>query len=446
MTLLRLPCGGRPPVPAPARLIQAAWPPPPQGQGPHVPLAGAPYGRLGPSPACCQAEALVVVTAAACLANPCGNHLHDWGGRPLQGRRDQEPGLSGSRHRDDEDRHRDFRPADRPPTPPVLGPARAWPAIAPCPAGRPRGGPGPVGLRGSPPRTPRRPPTLLPRSRPPWVGPPRSPPPPGQALPPPSPRTGVQTGGDPRRHGGGAIQPAHARRARRRLRLPPQPHRPGRFRLHGLAGRQRVLPTIPPRRLGQRPPREAREHLSHDHPVLGADRLRPGGTPSPGCIQGAGAPALGPGAGPRGIIPRPRVSAAPPRRMCLRKQPPRLPFDGCPVPGAICGQGLQHPPARLQAKRRQEWRHGRLVPAPHHPCAPWPQTPPAWSGAHGGNRPSTRWPPLPSLGRVAHDAPPLLSGTPLWPSPPGGCRMGRVLATPNPRNYCLVGPSTRKPR
>jgi hypothetical protein len=72
-----------------------------------------------------------VVTAAIFPATTGGTRLHPRGGRPIQSRRHQAPGLAVPRHRDDEARHRDFWPADRPPAPPVCVPERAAPALAP---------------------------------------------------------------------------------------------------------------------------------------------------------------------------------------------------------------------------------------------------------------------------------------------------------------------------
>jgi hypothetical protein len=439
MTFLRVPFGLRPPAPSPAGLIQAELEQPPQGQGHQLPREGAQPRFLGPRPACCQAEALGVVTAAVVLANTCGTRLHDLGGRQIQGRRDQAPGRSGPRHRDGADMHGDCRPPDRPPAPPLLVPARASPAIAPRPAGSPRGGPVHVVWRGREPLTPRRPTPLRPRSGhhrgvEPCLAP--------QARQPrhlPFPWRRVQAGFDHRRDGVGPSTYAPDRRTRLGLRWPQPLHRPGRCGLHGLARRHLVLPTIPPCRMGQLDPRRPRYHIAQAPPVVRAERLRSVGTPSPGVMTGAGAPDCGTGAVPRGLIPCDRMIAAPPDRPFRLDHPPRLPFSGVAVPSARLGNVLQHPPARRQAKRRQNWRAGMRFPAPHHPCDPRHKTPPAWPGETCRKRPQKRLPPLPPWCRFAHDAPPLLSGHHIWPSPPEGCLVGSVFARQNPRNYCIVG-------
>jgi hypothetical protein len=435
MTLLSVPCGFRPPAPSPAGLLQAALEQPQQGQGHHWPLEGAQPRVLGPCPACVPAEALCVVTAAVFLAKTCGTRLHDLGGRPLQGRRDPEPGRSVPRHGDGDDLPGDCRPTDRPPAPQRFRPARASPAIAPSPAGSPRGGAVHVVGRGREPLTPLRPTPLRPGSGHHRVVEPGLAPPARQPRKLPVPWRRVQAGCDPCRDGVGPLTSAHDRRPRLGLRLPPQLHRPGRCGLHGLARRHLVLPTRQPCRRGQIAPRRPRYHIAQDHPVVRADRLRSVGTPSPGFRNSAGAPDLGTGAVPRGLIPCARMIAAPPDRPFRRDHPPRLPFYGCAVPRALLGNVLQHPPARLQAKRRQNWRAGLRFPAPHHPGAPRHNTHPAWPGENCRQRPQQRLPPSPPWCRCAHDAPPLLSGHHIWPSPPEGCLGGSVFASQNPRNY-----------
>ena len=162
-------------------------------------------------------------------------------------------------------------------------------------------------------------------------------------------------------------------------------------------------------------------------------------------MKGAGAPDLGTGAVQLGIIHGDRMLAAPPDRPFLLDQPQRLPFYGVAVPSAILGTVLPHPPARLQAKRRQNLRDGRLFPAQHHPCDSRPKPPPAWPGETCRKRPQQRVPPIPQLCSFAHDAPPLLSANQIWPSQPAGCLVGSVFARQNPRNYCLGGLYRAKP-
>ena len=220
LTFLSVPFGFRPPAPYPAGLLQAALEQPQQGQGHHVHLEGAQHRFLGPRPAFFHAEALLVVTEAVFLATTCGTRLHDRGGRQSQGRRDQEPGLSVPRPRDGEGMHGDFRPTNRPPAPPLFVPERASPAIDPSPAGSPRGGPGPVVVRGREPLTPLRPTPLRPGSGHHRVVEPCIDPQARQHLKLPFPWSRVQAGFDHRRDGVGPLKHAHDRRTRLCLRWP----------------------------------------------------------------------------------------------------------------------------------------------------------------------------------------------------------------------------------
>src|SRR5262245_19737627 len=148
MTFLSVPFGFGPPAPHPTGLIQAELQQPQQGQGHHLHLEGAQHGLLSPRPAFFHAETLLMVTEAIFLAKTGRKRLHDLGGRQIQGRRHQEPELSVPRHRDDEDMHGNFRATDRPPAPQIFVPEQASPAIAPSPAGSPKGGPVYMVLRG----------------------------------------------------------------------------------------------------------------------------------------------------------------------------------------------------------------------------------------------------------------------------------------------------------
>lgn len=225
-----------------------------------------------------------MVTEAIFLANAGGTHLHDLGGRQIQGRRHQEPRLVVPRHRDDKDMYRNFWPTDRPSAPPVSVPERAAPALHPGPASPPRDGPVHMVLRGREPLTPLRPTTSRLGSGHHWVIQPCIDPQPRQHLYPPFPRTRVQTGFNDHRHRVRPNTHAHDRRARLHLHLPQQPHGLGRCGLKGLADWQRGFPTIPPCRMGQIHPRGTRDHIAHDDPVVGSNRLRPIRTTSAGCI------------------------------------------------------------------------------------------------------------------------------------------------------------------
>src|SRR5215510_2507314 len=235
MTFLSVPFGFGPPAPHPTGLIQAELQPPQQGQGHHLHLEGAQHGLLSPRPAFFHAETLLMVTEAIFLAKTGRKRLHDLGGRQIQGRRHQEPELSVPRHRDDEDMHGNFRATDRPPAPQMFVPEQASPAIAPSPAGSPKGGPVYMVLRGRKPLTPLRPTTLRLGSGHHWVVQPGIHSQPRQNLYSPSPRTRVQARFDYRRHGVGPIKHAQDRRTRLRIRLTQPLHGPGRFGLNGLA-------------------------------------------------------------------------------------------------------------------------------------------------------------------------------------------------------------------
>jgi hypothetical protein len=139
----------------------------------------------------------------------------------------------------------------------------------------------------------------------------------------------------------------------------------------------------------------------------------------------------------RGITQRDRVIAAPSGRPFLVNQSQRLPFHSFAVPGAIRGEVLQDPPTGLQANRRQELGEGVLLPAHHHTDNPLDKPHPPRPGEGHGKRRQKRLPFIPQLASFAHDAPPLLFGNSIWPSPPEGCLVGSVYASQNPRNYCL---------
>lgn len=141
MTLPRIPFRFAPPTVASPGVVHAGLQQPQQGQSDQLDLEGPQDGLFRPRPAFFHTQTLFVVAEAVLLPETRRPGCHHFGGRPLQGRGDQEPGLLVALHLDHEDMDGDLRATDRPATAELFvaeaPPATIHPRATALPAHRP---------------------------------------------------------------------------------------------------------------------------------------------------------------------------------------------------------------------------------------------------------------------------------------------------------------------